>query len=64
MRGASARAIEALAGHKDLSTTQRHMHLRPAALESAIRLLDRPQTGVGFGDILETRQEVSGNSLD
>jgi integrase len=47
MRGAPARAIQELAGHQDLTTTQRYMHLSPAALEGAIRLLER-------GDILET----------
>jgi integrase len=41
MRGAPARAIQELAGHVDLSTTQRYMHLTPTALENAIRLLDR-----------------------
>ncbi len=40
MRGAPARAIQELAGHQDLTTTQRYMHLSPAALEDAIRLLD------------------------
>jgi integrase len=40
MRGAPARAIQELAGHQDLSTTQRYMHLSPAALDAAIRLLD------------------------
>jgi site-specific recombinase XerD len=46
MRGAPARAIQELAGHQDLSTTQRYMHLSPAALDAAIRLLE---TGVGGG---------------
>ena len=40
MRGAPARAIQELAGHQDLETTQRYMHLSPAALDAAIRLLD------------------------
>lgn len=31
---------EALAGHQDLGTTQRYMHLSPAALDAAIRLLE------------------------
>jgi integrase len=46
MRGAPARAIQELAGHSDLSTTQRYMHLSPAALDGAIRLLDS-RGGVG-----------------
>ena len=40
MRGAPARAIQELAGHQDLGTTQRYMHLSPAALEAAIELLE------------------------
>jgi len=43
MRGAPARAIQELAGHVDLGTTQRYMHLSPAAAASAIRLLDQDQ---------------------
>ena len=42
MRGAPARAIQELAGHQNLTTTQRYMHPSPAALDGAIRLLERP----------------------
>jgi site-specific recombinase XerD len=42
MRGAPARAIQELAGHQHLGTTQRYMHLTPAALDAAIRLLETP----------------------
>jgi len=51
MRGAPARAIQELAGHQDLATTQGYMHLSPAALDAAIRLLE---TGTeSRGDMLE-----------
>lgn len=43
MLGATAREIQLLAGHADLATTQRYMHLSPATLERAIGLLDRRQ---------------------
>ena len=54
MRGAPPRAIQELAGHRELGMTQRYMHLSPAALDSAIRLLDQPFSVQSFGDILET----------
>ena len=52
MKGAPARAIQELAGHRDLTTTTRYMHLSPRAVRDAIRLLEEP----GFGDILETAE--------
>jgi integrase len=63
MRCAPARAIQELAGHQDLATTQRYMHLSPAAVEEAIRLLEQPRQPSSFGDILETRGEESRKSL-
>ena len=56
MRGAPARAIQELAGHQDLSTTQRYMHLSPAAIEGAIRLLDQPKPVVLSGEDTSSRK--------
>ena len=52
MRGAPARAIQELAGHADLTMTQRYMHLSPAALDAAIKLLDEPRRERGL-DLIE-----------
>ncbi|MFH1574514.1 MAG: site-specific integrase, partial [Acidobacteriota bacterium] len=62
MRGAPARAIQELAGHQDLKTTQRYMHLSSAAIEGAIRLLDAPRTGSAFGNMLVTGSTEIANS--
>jgi hypothetical protein len=64
MRGAPAKAIQELAGHADLTMTQRYMHLSPAALDAAIRLLDRPSGGQSFGDILETPDQPQKRSIN
>jgi site-specific recombinase XerD len=61
MRGAPPRAIQELARHRELGMTQRYMHLSPAALDSAIRLLDQPLAVQSFGDILETGRVTEGN---
>jgi site-specific recombinase XerD len=53
MRGAPARAIQELAGHQDLSTTQRYMHLSPAALDAAIRLLETGAVGGAAAAVVE-----------
>ena len=47
MQGATAKAIQELAGHQDLTTTQRYMHLSPDHKDAAIRLLDRRPTEEG-----------------
>ena len=62
MRGAPPRAIQELAGHRELGMTQRYMHLSPAALDSAIRLLDQPSGVTNFGDILATGPGSEGRS--
>ena len=53
-RGAPAKAIQELAGHADLTMTQRYMHLSPAALDAAIGLLDRSGADQKFGNLGET----------
>jgi site-specific recombinase XerD len=50
MKGAPGRAIQELAGHGELTMTQRYMHLSPAALDNAIRLLESPGIPPGRGD--------------
>jgi integrase len=54
MRGAPGRAIQELAGHQELTMTQRYMHLTPAALDAAIQLLDAGEPAAPHGDIVET----------
>jgi len=59
MRGAPAKAIQELAGHADLSTTMRYMHLSPASLNQAIRLLE--QRGLVGGNSGATKGEEKQN---
>jgi integrase len=57
MQGAPAKAIQELAGHANLTTTMRYMHLSPGAKDAAIRLLDeRPESKEGRGDVGETKK--------
>ena len=62
MRGAPARAIQELAGHQDLATTQRYMHLRPAAIDNAIRLLDSSRVLPNRGNMVATGSTEITNS--
>ncbi len=55
MRGASTVSIKALAGHSEIVTTQRYMHLSPEAMDSAIRLLEQR------GNIVATAAAVPEN---
>jgi hypothetical protein len=41
MNGASATDIQRLAGHRDLATTKRYMHLSPSHLANAIKALEK-----------------------
>ena len=43
MRGAPARAIQELAGHQDLGTPQRYVHLSPAALDACRNSQEPPK---------------------
>ena len=54
MRGAPARAIQELAGHQHIGTTERYLHINATAIRSAIRLLEQPSPATRFGDMLET----------
>jgi hypothetical protein len=56
MRGAATRAIQEVAGHQNIATTQRYMHLSPAAIDTAIRLLDH-----GRGNTVATAHVASAN---
>lgn len=60
MRGAPARVIQELAGHRHLATTMRYMHLAKGHKEQAISLLDRRpvhanESGGGGGVEAESR---------
>ena len=60
MRGAPARAIQELAGHSELGVTQRYMHLSPAALDAAIRLLDSRSVATSVASPSEAGGNVNG----
>lgn len=50
MAGAPARAIQKLAGHQSVVTTERYMSLSPVAIEESMRLLNRRPAWRNDGD--------------
>ena len=50
-----------LAGHTDLTTTMRYMHLAPGSLRSAVDLLTNRPMGDEVGNVLETTPPVTHN---
>jgi len=62
MRGVPARVIQELAGHQQLSTTERYMHLSPSTLTTAIGALDALREPATHGDIVETGMEETGKA--
>ena len=58
MRGASPKAIQELAGHENMTTTMRYMHLSPGARRSAIDLLNRREQEHGATMEQATRSEA------
>jgi site-specific recombinase XerD len=61
MTGAHVMAIKTLAGHSEIETTQRYMHLSPQTLRDAVDRLDGVAAR-GNGDAAETRKRASRNS--
>jgi site-specific recombinase XerD len=51
--GLSVKEVQQLAGHQDLKTLERYVHLAPGALHAAIERLDRERQGKR-GDMWET----------
>jgi integrase len=62
--GLQSKAIQELAGHADLTTTMRYMHLAPAARQDAIALLNRREAAPVFGEIVETGGPDSSSLLN
>ena len=68
MQGVPVNAIKELAGHSDIMTTMRYMHLSPALKDAAVQALDQRDAAIArgeaakasgrHGDILETAPDA------
>jgi site-specific recombinase XerD len=54
MRKALVTAVKELAGHRDIATTMRYIHLAPSVLTEAIALLNGREVSLRRGDNGET----------
>ena len=61
MRDVASSTIQTLAGHSDLSTTERYVHVLDEVLTAAIRRLETPGTRPAFGEIVETDESAIDN---
>ena len=60
MAGTPARVIQEVAGHREIRTIQRYMHLSPAAVEGAMRWIDELHPH-RRGNMAATMEESAGN---
>ena len=56
MRGAPTKAIQELAGHSTIATTQKYMHLSPNIRNDAIKLLEMQSLGNSWAEDPKTKQ--------
>jgi site-specific recombinase XerD len=58
VNGLTVKEVQQLAGHQDLKTLERYVHLRPGALHAAMEKLDRGRHE-RLGEIRATRNRVA-----
>ena len=61
MGGTPAKVVQDMAGHSDLTTTLRYMHLAPGATDDAVAALERYRATTARGDYGETTEVNAAN---